>query len=99
MSSTTRELPVFLRLLHWTIIANFVSGLGYAAYMVFFVVSPAGISGPLSAAALSIPFEMMVTRRLYAMEFWIAVSGLSIYLAVSEVLPRLLKSHQAGGHS
>ncbi|MCO4762720.1 MAG: hypothetical protein KC502_14500 [Myxococcales bacterium] len=90
MASTTRDLPIILRLIHWTLIVNFITGLGYAAWMVFFVVRPEGISGPLSAAAKSIPFEMMMTRRLYAMEFWVAVSGLAIYLALTEILPRQL---------
>ena len=32
----------------------------------------------------------MVTRRLYAIEFWISTAGLALYLAVTEYLPRLL---------
>ncbi len=75
--------------LHWVIILNFLFEVFYAAYMVFFVVKPEGHSGPLGAAANAIPFEMMVTRRLYAIEFWIAVAGLAIYLAITEIGPRL----------
>lgn len=30
---------------------------------------------------------MMVVRRLYAVETWIAVVGLSLYLALAEILP------------
>ena len=32
--------------------------------------------------------ELMVTRRLYAIEFWIATAGLAIYLALTEIGPR-----------
>ena len=31
----------------------------------------------------------MVTRRLYAIECWIAIAGLSVYLAITEIGPRL----------
>ena len=51
MVSATRELPIAVRALHWLIIANFVSGLGYAAWMVFFVIRPEGVSGPLGDVA------------------------------------------------
>jgi len=78
-----------LRVLHWVIILNFVVQMGYAAYMVFVVFAPEGVSGPLYEVARSVPFEDMVTRRLYAIEFWIATVGLSIYLAITEIAPRL----------
>jgi len=74
--------------LHWLIIANFVVEIVYAAYMVFVVVAPDG-GGPLGDRAMEIPFEMMTTRRLYATEFWLATVGLSIYLALTEIGPRL----------
>ena len=38
---------------------------------------------------MALPFEMMTTRRLYATEFWIAMGGLAIYLALTEIGPRL----------
>ena len=57
--------------------------------MVFFVVNN-GHSGPLGAAAGDIPFELMVTRRLYASETWIALAGLSLYIGITEILPRVL---------
>ena len=59
--------------------------------MVFFVVT-GGHTGPLATAANEIPFELMMTRRLYASETWIAIAGLSLYLGVTEILPRVLKS-------
>ena len=45
----------------------------------FFVVTPEGTTGPLFGAASTMPFELMVTRRLYASESWIAIAGL-LYL-------------------
>ncbi|MGB0647410.1 MAG: hypothetical protein ACPGQS_09570 [Bradymonadia bacterium] len=77
------------RLIHWVIIFNFLVQIGYASYMVFFVVTPPEGTGPLFAAAHSFPFEKMVTRRLYATECWIAISGLAIYLGITEIGPRL----------
>lgn len=79
----------FWRSLHAVIIVNFVVEIAYAAWMIFFVVTP-GVSGPLGASATQIPHELMTTRRLYAIEFWIATAGLAIYLAVTEILPRRL---------
>jgi hypothetical protein len=75
--------------LHWAIILNFAFEMVYAGYMVFAVIRPEGVSGPLMSAARDVPFEMMVTRRLYAIEFWIATAGLAIYLALTEIGPRL----------
>lgn len=80
---------ILLLVVHWAIILNFVFQVGYAGYMVFAVVKPPEADGPLFAAALTMPFEMMVTRRLYASEFWVAFSGLAIYLALTEIAPRM----------
>ena len=80
--------------LHWLIILNFIVEILYASYMVFVVVAPAE-GGPLGARAMEIPFEMMTTRRLYATEFWIATGGLSIYLALTEIGPRLRAYREA----
>ena len=63
--------------------------------MVFFVVSE-GISGPLFEAAKSMPFEQMMVRRQYAIESWIAITGLSLYLALTEILPRRLNLISGG---
>ncbi|MFC1705900.1 hypothetical protein ACFL59_03645 [Planctomycetota bacterium] len=85
----TRRTQLLLGALHWFIIANFAVEIAYASYMVFFVVAPSE-GGPLFSRALELPHEAMVTRRLYAIECWIAIAGLSVYLAVTEVLPRRL---------
>ena len=72
------------RLLHWLIILHFLAEIIYCAYLVFIVLRPDGHSGPLGAQAIAIPHELMVTRRLYAIECWIATAGLVIYLAITE---------------
>lgn len=94
-SSTTRALPLWLRLIHWVIIINFALEIFYGFRMIFWVVVPEGpsgpILGPLGSAASDIPHELMVTRRLYALETWIAIAGLSVYLGITEILPRLLR--------
>lgn len=82
---------------HWAIIVNFVIEIAYAGYVVFSVLKPAGHSGPLFEKALEIPHELMVTRRLYAIEFWIAMAGLAIYLALTEIGPRLRAAKTAPG--
>ena len=84
--------PMIWRLLHWIIIFNLLIQIAYASYMVFFVVTPAEASGPLLGAAETLPFEKMVTRRLYAIECWIAIAGLSIYLAITEIGPRFRRA-------
>tara|TARA_B100000683_G_scaffold272475_1_gene315748 strand:- start:673 stop:1050 length:378 start_codon:yes stop_codon:yes gene_type:complete len=89
---TMKNLPGFLKALHWLIVINLVIQVLYGAYMVFFVVTGEG-SGPLWGQALDMPFEKMVTRRLYALETWVAIVGLSLYLGLTEILPRLLKTN------
>ena len=79
--------PLWLAL-HYIIITHFVVEILYCAYMVFIVLQPEGGGGPLMDRALKIPFEHMVTRRLYAIECWIATGALAIYLAITELLPR-----------
>ena len=87
------------RVLHVLIIVNFLAEIFYVAYMVFFVVAPHGGIGPLGKAAAEFPFETMVTRRLYAIEGWLAIAGLSIYLAITEIAPRFLRSRSPAGQS
>ena len=79
--------PLRLSLIHLVILINFLIQMAYSAYMVFVVVAPES-GGPLFDSANSFPFEKMVTRRLYAIEFWIATCGYSIYLAITEIVPR-----------
>lgn len=82
--------------LHWVIILHFVFEILYGGYMVFSVLRPPGISGPLMSRATEIPFELMATRRLYAIEVWVATAGLAIYLALTEIGPRLRRMREPG---
>ena len=73
------------RLLHWLIILNFVLEIFYGTYMVFGVI---GGGRPLFVRATNLPMDLMIKRRLYGIETWLAIVGLSIYLAITEVFPR-----------
>lgn len=83
------------RILHWIIIANFVLGIVYSTYMVFFVIGGGG--WPLFGRAVMTPVEVILKRRLYSVETWIATSGLAIYLALTEYLPRALREGLVNG--
>ena len=78
----------WLRYLHWFIILNFLAEIVYGFYMVFFVVG--GTRFPLWMRAVETPMEVILKRRLYAIEVWIAIAGLAIYLALTEFLPQKL---------
>jgi hypothetical protein len=56
--------------------------------MVFFVVG--GSRFPLWMRAVDTPIEVILKRRLYAIEVWIAIGGLVVYLAITEYLPQKL---------
>ena len=83
------------RVIHWLIIGHFVVEIGYCAYLIFSVLQPAGQSGPLLDRAAEIPFEQLAARRLYAIECWIATAGLALYLALTELLPRILQAQRS----
>ena len=89
MAKSTSRWRMFFLGLHWVIIINFAIEIVYAGHMVFNVLAPSDGGGPLFDRALEIPFEHMVTRRLYALECWLAMAGLSIYLGITEIVPRL----------
>lgn len=74
------------KVIHWLIIVNFVLEVGYGFYMVFFV--EGGGRLPLFRRATEIPVEVILRRRLYAIETWLAIVGLALYFAITEVLPR-----------
>jgi len=44
----------------------------------------------LLARAVETPIEVILKRRLYAIETWIAITGLAIYLALTVFLPRMI---------
>lgn len=81
---------------HGAIIINFALQIYYGAYMVFVVMAPEDGGGPLYEKAKSMPFEQMMTRRMYATETWLAIIGLSLYLAVTEIGPRLKRARAEG---
>lgn len=82
------------RYLHWFIILNFLAEIFYGFYMVFFVVG--GGRYPLWSRAVETPMEVILKRRLFAIEVWIAISGLAVYLALTRFLPRILQALQNG---
>jgi hypothetical protein len=66
------------KILHWIIIINFILQILNGMYQVFIW----GGALTLFGGSVDLTFEEMVTRRLYAIETWIAIVGLSIYLAI-----------------
>lgn len=86
-----KKSKILIYIIHWIIIVNFVIEIFYGAYQTFFVLAPKGQVGPLFGNASSLSYEQMVIRRLYAIETWIAITGLSIYLAITEIYPRMKK--------
>jgi hypothetical protein len=84
------RLPAWLRYIHWFILVNLIGQIGYIGWQVFVVLQPDGVTGPMFGAALQLPHEQMVVRRMYAAEGWYAAIGLALYLAVTEILPRRL---------
>jgi hypothetical protein len=89
MTTLSPTKRILILCLHWGVILHFLIEICYAGYMVFIVFQPESGGGPLMSRATEIPFELMVTRRLYAIECWIATAGLAIYLAITEIKPRL----------
>ena len=81
-------LPGWAKAVHVVIIANLAIQIGYALFQVFVVLRPEGQYGPMFTAALDLPYEDMMVRRMYAIEGWIAFVGLALYLAVTEIVPR-----------
>jgi len=79
----------WMKFLHWFIIFIFILEIGYGFYMVFFVVG--GSRWPLMAKAIETPIEVILKRRLYAIETWIAIAGLAVYLVLTEFLPISIK--------
>ncbi len=77
------------RIIHWSIISLLIIQIFYGFYMVFFVVG--GSRYPLFLRAVETPIEVILKRRLYAIETWIAFAGLVIYLALTEFLPEKLE--------
>jgi hypothetical protein len=73
------------RVIHYLIITNFILEIVYSITMVFFVIG--GGKWPLLRRAVETPVEIILKRRLYAIEAWIAIGALCIYLALTVYLP------------
>ena len=78
------------KILHWLIVLIFITQIIYGLYIVFFVVG--GSKYPLMRRATETPIEVILKRRLYAIETWIAISGLAVYMALTEFLPKILRN-------
>jgi hypothetical protein len=76
------------KVIHWTMIVIFAGQMAYGYYMVFFVGSD---PLPLFDRATEMAAEELVLRRLYSIETWLAIGGLALYLALTEVLPHRLE--------
>jgi len=95
MSATKNKLPLALRILHWVIIINFVLGIVYSMNQIFIVLAPDGGGvRPLGKLVMNADTDKLVLRRLYALECWLEMGGLCLYLAVTVYLPRLLQIRQ-----
>ncbi|MBN2152258.1 MAG: hypothetical protein JW839_12480 [Candidatus Lokiarchaeota archaeon] len=82
---------VVWKIIHVAIIVNFIVEIAYCGYQVFGVLG----GGPLFDAVLTIDMDLFLKRRLYAIETWIAIAGLAIYLAITEILPQMKKEAAA----
>jgi len=78
-----------LLIIHWFIIINFILQILNGMYQVSFVYTVEGHTWPLLDASASLDYETMMVRRAYAIETWIAISALCIYLAITEINPRM----------
>ncbi|HHO49983.1 MAG TPA: hypothetical protein ENK18_03715 [Deltaproteobacteria bacterium] len=81
---------VLVRVLHGIIIGTLALESLYAGFQVFIVLQPEGMVGPLLFGATEVPLELLIVRRMYAIEAWLAFAALAIYLGLTEVLPRRL---------
>ena len=71
--------PLFWQVLHGLIVTLFVYQCLYAAYQVFVTFQPDGTFGPLNSTAATVSNDIVMMRRLYALEGWIAFAGLAVY--------------------
>jgi hypothetical protein len=77
------------RVIHHLIILNFLVEIIYSFYMVFYVIG--GGHWPLLRKAAQEPIEIILKRRLYAIEAWVAIGALCVYVALTIYLPQLLR--------
>ena len=77
------------KVIHHLIILNFLVEIIYSFYMVFYVIG--GGHWPLLRRAAQEPIEIILERRLYAIEAWVAIGALCVYVALTIYLPQLLR--------
>lgn len=90
MSESAKTTPWLI--VHVAIIAGFVAEIAHTLYQIFYAIAPGEVSGLLGEVANNIDADLLVARRLYAVEFVLAFAGLALYLAVTEIAPRLQKA-------
>lgn len=76
------------RVLHVTIVVVLAVQVLYCLGQLVFVLQPPGTVGPLFGAAATLDPDLLVARRLYAIEMWVALVGLALYLGITEIAPR-----------
>lgn len=74
--------------LHVGIIVLLLVQAGYSFVQLLVVLQPEGVTGPLFGAARDLDHDLLMARRAYAIEGWIAVIGLVVYLGITEIGPR-----------
>ena len=85
--------PLLWKVLHAAIIFYFAYECLYSCWQVFVVYQPPGTFGPLNGSSPDVSDSIFMRRRLYAIEGWLAYSGMAIYLAVTELYPRFWAHH------
>jgi hypothetical protein len=78
-------LHILKRAIDIFIILYLVIEMGYVTYQVFFIWSLKGSTfAPLMGESLNVKPEVLLARRLYAIEGYLAAIALILYLAVRE---------------
>jgi hypothetical protein len=77
-------MKLLARFFHYFVYANLITGFFSALYMVFVVYRPEGSSfGPLWSASRQMPHDLLVERRLYAIEAWLIFGFLALYFGIT----------------
>ena len=94
---------ILFRSIHVIMLLNFVTEIIYGSYMVFFVCTclnwakcannASVMNGPLWNNAMDFPYDLMMIRRMYALETWVAMTGLSLYVGITEIFPRRIQKY------
>ena len=86
-----------VNVLHYGLIGLMLFQLLYSCYQVFVVLQPEGTFGPMWGQATTIPSELLLARRLYAIEGWVVFAGFAVYLGVTEINPRRQRPSSGDG--